>query len=349
MALKNIIGQEKAAAMLLAIIERRRLASSYLFAGETGIGKKTTALNFAKALNCMNAAMRNEKAGVTESADEGNSHLTPYSSGLTTHGLPFDACDACDSCAKISAGIHPDIVIVAPEERQIRIDEIRMIDEALSFRPFEGRKKVVIVDDAEMMNIAAANAFLKTLEEPPEESVIVLVSSRPDLLLPTIRSRCSRINFSPLSSEACRRVLEGKIPEENIEVAARLSGGRPGLALAADLQEEKQWFFGLLESMLHAEKDGWASREDMELWFDHSLALLRDMAVLKISDKRALITPDRSEQLSKLSKSAGLEGIIDLYRELNRLKGLLMYNLNKSVTWNYTASLLRKELAAENV
>jgi DNA polymerase-3 subunit delta' len=345
-AFKDIIGQEKAVGMLSGIIKRQRLASSYLFSGEAGIGKKTTALNFAKALNCQ-TTVRSEELGVkNQGSEDFTLDLTPHGSPL----IPPDACDECDSCVKIASGSHPDVVLVAPEERQIRIEEIRMIDEALSYKPFEGRKKVVIVDDAETMNVPAANAFLKTLEEPPEESVIILVSSRPDLLLPTIRSRCSRINFSPLSPEACRRVLTGKIPEENLDSVARLSMGRPGRALSADLLEEKQWFFGLFGSMMNAEKDGWTSREEMELWFDSSLALLRDMAVLKITgDTESLISPDRLEQLAKLNKSADIKVIIYLHKELNRLRSLLIYNLNKSVTWNYTASLLRKELAAKNV
>ena len=96
--------------------------------------------------------------------------------------------------------------------------------------------------------------------------------------------------------------------------------------------------------------DGWTSREDMELWFDYSLALLRDMAVLKITGNAAsLINPERLEQLAKLNKSADVKVIIYLHKELNRLRSLLIYNLNKSVTWNYTASLLRKELSAGNV
>jgi DNA polymerase-3 subunit delta' len=343
-AFKDIIGQDKAVGMLSGIIKRQRIASSYLFSGEAGIGKKTTAVNFAKALNCLATA----KSDDSEVTGHGAEDFTP---DIALHDSPpADACDECQACVKIASGIHPDVVLVAPEERQIRIEEIRMIDEALSYRPFEGRKKVVIVDAAETMNVPAANAFLKTLEEPPEASVIILVSSRPDLLLPTIRSRCSRINFSPLSPEACRRVLAGKIPEENLDSVARLSMGRPGRALSADLLEEKQWFFGLLGNMMNAEKDGWTSREDMELWFDYSLALLRDMAVLKITgNTESLISPERAEQLAKLNKSADIQVIIYLYKELNRLRSLLIYNLNKSVTWNYTASLLRKELAAKNV
>ncbi len=327
MALKDIIGQEKAMGMLLGMLNRQRIASSYLFSGEPGIGKKATAVNFAKALNCRKTVVH-----------------------LTSHDSQIDACDECDSCVKISEGTHPDVILLTPEERQIRIEEIRMIDDALSFKPFEGRKKVVIVDDAETMNIAAANAFLKTLEEPPEESIIILISSRPDLLLPTIRSRCSRISFYPLSSDACRAVLKGKVPGEYLGAVAGLSMGRPGLALSTDLIEERNWFFTLLDSMMNAEKDGWASREDMERWLDFSLALLRDMTVLKVTDDTgALIGPDRGEYLSKLNKSVDLKVIIDIYGELTRLKRLLLYNLNKSVTWNYIASLLRKELSVRDV
>ncbi|MDH4233479.1 MAG: DNA polymerase III subunit, partial [Nitrospirota bacterium] len=191
MSLADIIGQEKAVGMLTGILERQRLAGSYIFSGEPGTGKKLTALNFAKALNCLNyrnalSVMRDgiSKKNPALSTDiDKNSPIPPLEKGGR-----FDACDKCESCLKIEAGSHPDLKLISPEDRLIKIDEIRLIDEALSFRPFEGRKKVVIVDDADTMNIAAANAFLKTLEEPPEDSVILLISSRPDRLPATIRS-----------------------------------------------------------------------------------------------------------------------------------------------------------------
>jgi DNA polymerase III subunit delta' len=221
-----------------------------------------------------------------------------------------------------------------------------MIDDALSFKPFEADKKIVIVDDAETMNISAANAFLKTLEEPPEDSIIILVSSRPDRLPDTIRSRCSRINFEPLSTESCMQVLKGRIPEENLDLVTRLCMGRPGTALSSDLVEEKAWFVNLFMSMMNAEKDGWTGREDMEKWLELSLTIFRDLAVLKITGiTTGLINMDIHEYLVKLSKSADLKVIIKLYNELSSLKSLLFFNLNKSVTWNYTASLLRKELS----
>jgi DNA polymerase-3 subunit delta' len=351
MSLENIIGHEKAVERLLGIISNRRVASSYLFCGEQGIGKKTTAIEFAKALNCLKSEVRMQNAEVESKKPEG-SLLKPQTSALkpgASHLASFDACDECESCRKMVSGTHPDFRLVSPQERQIRIDEIRGIEETLAYKSVEGRYKVVVVDNAETMNSSAANAFLKTLEEPPGDSIIILVSSNPETLPATIRSRCSRVNFTPLSPEACRKILEGKIPEDNIDVLCRLSMGRPGVALSADFVGEETWFFGLFRGMLHSEKDGWSSREDMEKWFDYMLILLRDLAVVKISgDPAGLLLSDTGKQLKSLSKSLDVKVIIHIFEEITALKKYLLFNLNKSITWNYTASLLRKELLTES-
>ena len=346
MSFKEIIGQDRAVAMLSGSIARRRLAASYLFCGESGVGKKTAALNFAKALNCLNAAESisdNEPQAGGRKSDDLTSNLAPRTSTVSSP----DSCDECESCLKMDAGVHPDLLLVSPEERQTRIEEIRQIDEFLSMKPFEGRKKAVIVDDAETMNMSAANAFLKTLEEPPGESVIILVSSRPELLPATIRSRCARINFSPLSQESCVGVLEDKIKAEDLVLSARLSMGRPGIALSAGLLEERTWFLDLFRSMMEGEKDAWASRDDMDRWFGHMLTLLRDIAVLKVTSKSSLLmNVDLPDYVAELGKDCDLKVIIEAYNELNRVRNRLRFNLNKSVTWNYTSSLLRKEFAS---
>jgi DNA polymerase-3 subunit delta' len=342
MSLGKIIGQEKAVAMLLGILGRCRIASSYLFCGESGVGKKAAAINFAKALNCLKTVGSNESQIEDES-------LIRNSEPRTQNLEPSqkDACDECESCLKIEAGTHPDFMLVSPDERQIRIEEIRAVDEALSFRPFEGRKKVVVVDDAEQMNISAANAFLKTLEEPPEDSVIILVSSKPDILPATIRSRCSRINFVSLTTDSSMRVIGSAVEgQESLELLARLSMGRPGCALSSDLAEERSWFLDLFKGMLGAEKDCWTSRDDMERWFDQGLIFFRDLAVLEITgDPARLINSDLGDYMAAISKSLDIKVIIYIHQELSRLRRLLLFNLNKSITWNYTASLLRKELA----
>ncbi len=344
MAFKDIIGQDKSINILLRTIQRGRLPSSYLFAGESGIGKKFTAINLAKAVNC----------------------LTPPSPPLTKggNGGVIDSCDECSSCKKIDAGVHPDFLLISPEGGQIRIEEIRAIDDILSFKPFEGRNKVVIVDEADTMNPFAANAFLKTLEEPPKDSLIILISSNPERLPDTIRSRCSKINFTPLSHEACRKVIktvrsQKSIVETNsqeskdskdsrLSTLVRLSMGRPGLAAAGDLIEDRAWFIKLLKEMLNKEKNGWTSKEEMEKWFDLLLILFRDMAIIKIAqDETNLVNIDLKDYLNKLSSSMDLKVIIENYQRLNTLKGYFNFNLNRSLTWNYTGSLLRKTIGVK--
>ena len=365
MALRDIIGQEKAVNILLRTIQRRRMPSSYLFAGESGIGKKFTAMNLAKAVNCLTPPfppLSKGGMGGYSLAKEGNEGV-------------IDACDDCSSCRKIDSGVHPDLLIISPEGGQIKIEEIRAIDDTLSLKPFEGRKKVVIVDEADTMNPFSANAFLKTLEEPPEDSLIILVSSNPDRLPDTIRSRCSPVNFTPLSLEACTKVIEKVMGQQmkagskkaskrtglqavklksssdddsRLSTLVRLSMGRPGLAISGDLMEDRSWFIDLLKGMLAAEKDCWTSKEEMIKWFDFILIFLRDMAMIKISRSETdLINIDLKDYLDELSRSMDLKVIIENYQRLNTLRGYFNFNLNRSLTWNLTGSLLRKTLGVK--
>jgi DNA polymerase III subunit delta' len=341
MALRDVIGQDRAVTILLKTIERGRIPSSYLFTGDSGIGKKFTAINLAKAVNCLTPPPPLTKGGYLQN---------------NGHQWIADACDECDSCRKINAGIHPDFLLLSPSGGQIRIEEIRAVEDLLSLKAFEGRKKVVIVDDAEAMNPFAANAFLKTLEEPPSDSLILLISSSPDLLPDTIRSRCSTLHFTPLSTSACEVVMKkiialhslgkegktkkhGKVreeiqessPEDDVQLSAivRLSMGRPGNALFGD--------------MLNTEKDGWSTKEEMQRWFEFILILLRDVAVWQVSaNPAAIINRDLREDIEKLSRETDLQGIINIYRTLNSIRGFFRFHLNKSLTWNYTSSLLRK-------
>ena len=340
MALRDVIGQEKAVNILLRTIQRGRIPSAYLFAGESGIGKKFTALNLAKALNCLKP--------VTSKNQIQDSKLRTPNSELNS-SLFVDCCDECSSCKKIDSGVHPDLLVISPEGGQIRIEEIRSINDTLSLKPFEGRWKVVVVDEASTMNPYAANAFLKTLEEPPKDSLIILVSSNPERLPDTIRSRCSRVNFTPLSYDACKEVIEKFISQESknsndsrLATLARLSMGRPGLAVSADLLDEREWFLRLLQEMMKAEKEGWTSKEEMEKWFELILILLRDIVITKITkDRRNLIYIDLKEYIKEFSSAMDLKVIIDCYQKLNTLRGYLNFNLNRSLTWNYTGSLLR--------
>lgn len=320
MALKDIIGQEKAINILLGTLSQNRIPSSYLFAGESGIGKKFTAVNFAKTLNCLNSQ-------------------------------PSDCCDECPSCKKIDSQTHPDFMMVTPEKSEIRVEEVRAIEEALSFAPYEGKRKVVIVDEAEAMNASAANAFLKTLEEPPPQSIIILIASSPERLPETIRSRCSRVNFLPLSAARCEEVIKnqpgvrGRLEKDSqLSTVSRLSMGRPGLAISNDLIEERDWFIRLFKGMVHGEnKETWGDKEEIEKWFNYAITVLRDTAVFKITgQENMLINIDLKDSIAGMSKTIELKDIIESYIKLTFLKGYLRFNLNKAITWNYTGFILRK-------
>lgn len=315
MAFKDVKGHERQIDMLRHALSEGRVSSSYLFAGEEGIGKKFIAVNFAKALNCIGG-----------------------------HGT--DPCDKCFSCKKIDSNVHPDFTIISPAKGVIKIEEIRRIEEVLYLKSFEAKTKVVIVDDAHTMNPSASNAFLKSLEEPPPHSVIILISSSPDSLLETIRSRCMRINFKPLMPEDARDVMKTaneSRSSEVIDLLVKLSMGRPGLSVSDDLIKDRDRFMEVLRAILLPQSKAlWKDRADIEGWLDTALTILRDMAVFKITRAvDALINRDIGDVIKKMCSKADTVVIIECYRKLLGVRGYLRFNLNKAITWNYIGSVLR--------
>jgi DNA polymerase-3 subunit delta' len=225
MPFSDLIAQDRALSPLRSALRRGALHHAYLFGGPEGVGKATAARLLAQAANC-------EGPGAPGSAD---------------------ACGTCGPCRKIEKGVHPDVVVLAEERvmakagrwepkggrtpsKDIVVDQVRdLVDHRLSMKRFEGRRRFVIVDPADAMNPQAQNALLKTLEEPPEDTTLVLVASSPDSLLPTIRSRCLRVAFAPISAPALAARLEREgHPPDKARLAAALSGGSLGRALAAD-------------------------------------------------------------------------------------------------------------------
>lgn len=214
MSFKDILGHDKELSVLKNAILSSRVAHALVFSGPDGIGKRRVALEFARALNC--------------------------------GGFKGDSCGVCASCRMMDAGTHPNILQVWPTVKEsddrlenaydgaglIRINQIRDIQEFLRYR-IEGGKKAVVVDYAERLMPQAANAFLKTLEEPPAGSVIMLITSRPSDLLPTVLSRCQRMNFRPLPDEAVSAVLAGErgVDKGSADAVARLSCGSISKAL----------------------------------------------------------------------------------------------------------------------
>src|SRR5262249_14680434 len=205
--------------------KRGRLAHAYLFVGPTGIGKRLFAEELAKALLCEQVPSR---------VPEGR----------------LEACDRCEACKLVPAGTHPDLFVAArpDDSTAIPIDVMRELARGLALKPARGRRKIALIDDADDLNDpitghAAANCFLKTLEEPPPRSLLILIGTSADLQLSTIVSRCQVVHFAPLSQELVARMLEARGVEDPAlrERLARLSGGSPGWARA--LADPELWAF----------------------------------------------------------------------------------------------------------
>lgn len=193
MTFNNILHHQPQKDILLRALHHRRLAHAYLFEGPEGVGKKLMALALARALFC-------------------------------TQG---QGCGECAACRKVDHQNHPDLHWLSPDGSQIKIDQVRKIQQELSLRPLEGEYKVCLIDAADSMNPAAANALLKTLEEPAAGTLLILLSARPEFLLDTIRSRCQRLRFNRLPRRQMAEILEHRLElsEQEALVMAALSDG----------------------------------------------------------------------------------------------------------------------------
>jgi DNA polymerase-3 subunit delta' len=303
---EGIIGHDFQKNILKRAARDDMASHSYLYAGPDGVGKKLMALQFAKLLNCL---------GSTNSPDEG--------------------CE-CSSCRKIDKGIHPDVVLIEfTGVKNIKVDQVREeIEEKLYLRPFEGRYKIVIVDEAERMNHNAQNAFLKTLEEPPRDSVIILLSSRPESLLPTLRSRCQTVVFNPLPEEIVAGLLteRGGMSTEEAVLYAKLSGGSIGKALGFD-KELMEWRKDLLTGLVRIRRNSASDiselsellssgasqteTERLELGFRFILLWIRDIALAGMGSE-CLTNTDFTEAINNEARKWDLDDLLEMERNVER-------------------------------
>lgn len=206
MAWDRVYGQNYAKTTFLAALGNGRLGQAYLFLGPEGVGKSLFALELAKSLLCEQ----------------------PVEVGT--------ACQNCSACLQVDARTHPDLFTLnTPEEKhELPVELIREFRAKLALKPMRGSRKIGIIEDADDFNIESANSFLKTLEEPPVGSLLLLLSTHLDRQLPTILSRCQVIRFTPLSAEEIRALLKQKgiVEPTEVERLVRLSRGSAGLAIA---------------------------------------------------------------------------------------------------------------------
>jgi DNA polymerase III subunit delta' len=316
MPFDTIIGHERPKRFLQAALRSQRLAHALLFHGREQIGKLLTARVLAQAVNCEALAMPD----------------------------PPDACGVCRSCHQIETGAHPDVTILTATSGKGETDQTREIESRFIYRPLIGRCKIVILDNADLLRREAANALLKTIEEPPPDSLIVLVSSRPEALLPTIRSRCQEIRFAPQALDQVEAAIRQRrsLPERDVRFLAVISGGRLGLALEANpeaLRAERAEFLRLVnpesvESIGALLKvcEEVAKSDQAEAAFEWLATWFRDLVFVKVGGDRArLVNSDWQAELEALAARLPVATMVDLTAYVESMTRGLDRNLNKQL------------------
>ncbi len=315
MSFKDILGQEKQKSVLSRSLERDRISHAYLFHGIRGIGKFETARVFARALNCLT--------------------------------LTGDACDGCSSCRKSMAGNHADITEIRPDGAFIKMAAIRELQHQIQFRPYEGKRRVFLIDEAERMNGPSANALLKTLEEPGPGNVLILVSSSPHGLPRTIPSRCQPLRFDPLGDDKISAFLASRhaIDSARADLIAAASGGSLEKALemlqegyhtrkndliariAACLErKDPADFFSLPVLFGENRQEIIGKLHILETWY-------RDMLVTREKGPPGtLIHPDLADETESMSLKFSTRSILSAIDAVRRAREAVEQNGNRQLT-----------------
>jgi len=313
MSFQDIKGQDRAVDFFKRALKSKQVSSAYLFSGPSGVGKTLLAHTLSKALNC---------------ADRDD-----------------DACDTCVSCLKVEAKGHPDVIWIdaADDKEEIGIEQIRELQRRINLRPYEGKQKVFIIQNADAMTQDAANCLLKTLEEPPADSVIILIASNPELLLPTVRSRCKQIKLDPLSP-AVRAELALKMgfSKEEALFLSKLSSS--GIGEWPDIKEGA--VFDYRNRVLEEFNSGATLLDEKSFLFNESrdmmkfaLSILeswfRDIMVLKSgADRSIIMNSDRAQDLEGVKDRLGFEALESALRETEDAFFCVTRNVGPKVTLN---------------
>jgi DNA polymerase III subunit delta' len=331
----KLIGNEDVKESLRRLLAGGRVPGSMLFTGDEGIGKKLFALELAKSLNCR------QRKGV-------------------------EACDECSSCKRISRSTfppfagdddnkermiwseHADVAMVRPHKQIIRVKPMRELEREANFRPFEGAARVFVIEDADNMNDQAANALLKTLEEPPPSSHLILTTANPTALLATIRSRCQIIRFAPIEAEKVEQFLleQKEGPAEDARLLARTAQGSIGRALSGDVEsyrERRDTMLELLraltltndrvELMHSAEELATAKdRHEYEQRLDALEILIRDVWGLALGrPSETIVNGDLLAQLQQLAGKLTSAQAAAWLSQIEELRGALEVNINRKI------------------
>ena len=346
----QLTGNTRVKEALKRMITSGRLPGALLFAGEEGVGKKLFALEVARALNCR-TPRDSEACGVCSSC-------------VRIAKLNYPERDDADEWTQIIWTDHPDVGLVVAPKRVLRVEQMRQIEKEANFRPFEGKARVFLIDEADKLNDASANALLKVLEEPPRTSHLILITSRPAMLLPTILSRCQMIRFAPLApAEIETHLVANKLADsKTAKLRARAAGGSIGRALANDMvtfTSQRKGMLSLLNALVmtndrsqllrSAEQLNEAQyKDEFEERLDVLETLIRDAWMLSLGVNADLVVnADLLPELQKLSERLDASRAGDWILQIEDLREQLLVNVNRKAATDSLVLVMAGDVPAQ--
>lgn len=313
----EIVGHEQIKEHMQAAIRDKKPFHAYLFQGEEGVGKEALARTFAAGLQCQ-----------SESADK--------------------PCKECVSCRQMESGNQPDIIWVTREKASLGVDEIReQLCNTMDIKPFSSPYKIYLVPEAEKMTEAAQNALLKTIEEPPEYGIVILMTSNISALLPTIQSRCLTMEFRPLSTAVVESYVKEhcQVPDYQARASAAFAQGNLGKAMryakSEDFIERKDHIISLLRhveqmdlsEMLAVIKDLGTRKDEVRDYIDLMVLWYRDVLLFKATkDINQLLFQDEASYISREASHRSYEKIEEILQAFEKAKVRLRANVNFDIT-----------------
>lgn len=322
---KDILGHEQIIAHLQNAITMDKVSHAYIINGADKSGKMMLAEAFAQALQCEKSEER--------------------ISAVADAAVSLDACMECRSCKQAISRNHPDIIYVRHEKpNTISVDDIRtQINRDIAIKPYSGKYKIYIMDEAEKMNVQAQNALLKTVEEPPTYAVIILLTTNADTFLPTILSRCVTLNIKAVTDEKIKKFLMSKyqIPDYQADVCAAFAQGNVGraiqLASSENFNELKASALQLIKRLKDIElyEMGEAVKQISEYkltindYFDIMMIWYRDVLYFKATgDVNGLIFKDEVYEIKRQAEKSSYNGIEEILKALQKAQVRLNANVN---------------------
>ena len=345
----QIAGNSRVKEVLKRMLDSGRLPGALLLAGEEGVGKKLFALEIARALNCRTP--RNGEA------------CGQCSACTRIAKLNYPEREDADEWNQIIWTDHPDVGLVIAPKRVLRVEQMRQIEKEANFRPFEGKARVFLIDEADKLNDASANALLKVLEEPPRTSHLILITARPAMLLPTILSRCQMIRFAPLTPDEIETQLtKTNVDKKTARLRARAAGGSMGRALAGDLVTFTSQRKAMLkvhnalvisnnraELLRSAEQINEAQyKEEFEERLDVLETLIRDAWMLSLGVKPSqLVNEDLLAELQPISDKLDSGRAGNWILQIEDMREQLIVNINRKVTTDALFLTMAGDVAAQ--